>query len=681
MESSKNAHNKTPGATATGAETGGANKLVVEEDKVASTSVSSLDCGNSDFVRRDLHIPNTVDAESAMSTVGVSPSPSISADALTAGTNAVVNRGLMELHERDAIHGRHGAQKRQKRDLEHIPTDVQDTATAADDSASFSANATVAAEGMRELGSVPTFLIEQGMITVIAADKSSQANFTQAHEQHFSVRIEPNQVPQQNTTTTTTTTRDQEDAHTEGTATDVVVVAAAATRTISSSSTSNGELLVKLAATIVGNEMILDQQKEIDDLVDERRILSRKFKKKREVAVTGPKGVPVYAIGHVDSARSDSDEDVDDSRWEVKLYGTEASCTSIEDFMAAEIRVGGIMKATVVPRNHSNGMEYSVASFKVPDSQVVTVNLPFHFGTLVSSLGPVSDHRFLSWEEEFESSELEDHLSSLFDPGDGHRVVVTFDQARFDTGMLRFDPTMLAFDMMEKDDAHLEDTATDVVAATKTMPSSSTADGELLAQLAATIAGNEMLLKKKKEIDCLVDLTFNLKRKIHESREVTVTGPKGVPVYAMGHVDHGCSFMIEEEEEMNHGGHWNVELYETGARCSSIEDLLVAEIRVGGIMKATLGPDDGIVFTNMEDDWYDPDTQFGTLNLQSNFGRLLADVGPVSKQRYTVLEEEFDSSELEDHLSSLFDSEDGHREFLVTFEQARFNPGMLVFDY
>ena len=106
---------------------------------------------------------------------------------------------------------------------------------------------------------------------------------------------------------------------------------------------------------------------------------------------------------------------------------------------------------------------------------------------------------------------------------------------------------------------------------------------------------------------------------------------------------------------------------------------MAAEIRVGGIMKARLVPDLGTGFTNLAAHWYDPDTRIGTVDLEFHFGRLMAHVGPISRQRYTSLEEDFQSSELEDHLSSLFDSEDGHR-VIVTFEQARFYPGMLVFD-
>jgi hypothetical protein len=71
-------------------------------------------------------------------------------------------------------------------------------------------------------------------------------------------------------------------------------------------------------------------------------------------------------------------------------------------------------------------------------------------------------------------------------------VFVTFDEARFFPGML-------AFDIMDQEDANMEDTATDVAATTRTMPPSSTSDGELLAQLTATIIGNEMLIEKKRD--------------------------------------------------------------------------------------------------------------------------------------------------------------------------------------
>ena len=115
---------------------------------------------------------------------------------------------------------------------------------------------------------------------------------------------------------------------------------------------------------------------------------------------------------------------------------------------------------------------------------------------------------------------------------------------------------MLVFNIVDQEDAHVEDTATDVVvAATRTMSSSSTSDGELLAQLAATIVSNEMLLEKKKVIDYLVDLTFNLKRKHNEIREVTVVGPRGVPVYAIVH-DYLDGYSDEEREV--DGNHWNV---------------------------------------------------------------------------------------------------------------------------
>jgi hypothetical protein len=327
---------------------------------------------------------------------------------------------------------------------------------------------------MRELASAPTFLIKQGMRTAIAVDKSCKANVAQTHEQGFSVTMEPNQGPQQNTTT-----RDMEDTHMEGTITDVVD----ATRTMPSSSTSDGELLAQLAATIVGNEMIIDQQREISDRADETRVLWREFNKSREVTVTGPKGVPVYAIGCVeDDGYSDN----------VTLDGTEARCSSIEDLLAAEIHVGGIIKARLVHHNFNYILDCSVDSLYRPATQVLTVDLPFCICKLLVSLGPVSEQRYRSLPEDFESSELEGHLPSLFDSEDGHRVFVTFDEARFFPGML-------AFDIMDQEDANMEDTATDVAATTRTMPPSSTSDGELLAQLTATIIGNEMLIEKKRD--------------------------------------------------------------------------------------------------------------------------------------------------------------------------------------
>jgi hypothetical protein len=327
---------------------------------------------------------------------------------------------------------------------------------------------------MRELASAPTFLIKQGMRTAIAVDKSCKANVAQTHEQGFSVTMEPNQGPQQNTTT-----RDMEDTHMEGTITDVVD----ATRTMSSSSGSDGEFLAQLAATIVGNEMIIDQQREISDRADETRVLWREFNKSREVTVTGPKGVPVYAIGCVeDDGYSDN----------VTLDGTEARCSSIEDLLAAEIHVGGIIKARLVHHNFNYILDCSVDSLYRPATQVLTVDLPFCICKLLVSLGPVSEQRYRSLPEDFESSELEGHLPSLFDSEDGHRVFVTFDEARFFPGML-------AFDIMDQEDANMEDTATDVAATTRTMPPSSTSDGELLAQLTATIIGNEMLIEKKRD--------------------------------------------------------------------------------------------------------------------------------------------------------------------------------------
>jgi hypothetical protein len=61
---------------------------------------------------------------------------------------------------------------------------------------------------------------------------------------------------------------------------------------------------------------------------------------------------------------------------------------------------------------------------------------------------------------------------------------------------------------------------------------------------------------------------------------------------------------------------------------------MAAEIRVGGIMKASLVPDDGVGYTNMADDWYEPDTQLGTVNLSCSFGTLFVSVGPGSKHCY-----------------------------------------------
>jgi hypothetical protein len=58
-------------------------------------------------------------------------------------------------------------------------------------------------------------------------------------------------------------------------------------------------------------------------------------------------------------------------------------------------------------------------------------------------------------------------------------------------------------------------------------------------------------------MDYLADQTRNLKRKIHKSREVTVTGPRGPPVYAIGrdYLD-GYSTRLDEEEEVDAIGMW-----------------------------------------------------------------------------------------------------------------------------
>jgi hypothetical protein len=100
-------------------------------------------------------------------------------------------------------------------------------------------------------------------------------------------------------------------------------------------------------------------------------------------------------------------------------------------------------------------------------------------------------------------------------------------------------------------------------------------------------------------------------------------------------------------------------------------------------MKATLVPNEDFGYTNVADDWFEPDSQLGTVDLPFRFGRLLASVGLVSSQCYTSLEREIESSEREDHLlSRLFDSEGGHRQnrVFVTFHTARFYSGMLVVD-
>jgi hypothetical protein len=114
-----------PGGTPTGAGTGGAKNNVVLNTLLQVESVAGLDCDDSDPVRHDLYIPSTVDTACTMSTVGVSPSSSISGDSLMARrSTAILDRDLMGLQERDAEHGRHGAKKRQKSDPENIPGDM-----------------------------------------------------------------------------------------------------------------------------------------------------------------------------------------------------------------------------------------------------------------------------------------------------------------------------------------------------------------------------------------------------------------------------------------------------------------------------------------------------------------------------------------------------------------------------
>ena len=110
------------------------------------------------------------------------------------------------------------------------------------------------------------------------------------------------------------------------------------------------------------------------------------------------------------------------------------------------------------------------------------------------------------------------------------------------------------------------------------------------------IVSNEMLLEKKKEIDSLLDVALNLKRKTHKSREVTVTGPRGAIGRAIGHdcFNGGCPFRVEVEEEGVEESCWSVTLDGTEARCSSIKDLLAAEICVGGIVKVSHAPGNGV---------------------------------------------------------------------------------------
>jgi hypothetical protein len=198
-----------------------------------------------------------------------------------------------------------------------------------------------------------------------------------------------------------------------------------------SSSNNSNELLALLAADVLSNEIILEQQAEIEKLRSKLQSLTNKCE---TVEVTGRNGWPVYATGHLkrDGEKLLSNEQY----WDVSLQPTETCCSSMERLAQVEIRVGGAMQ---------NPIQHTVESGKLAatnqrddwydhDSQSGFVYIPFHLCHLWVNVGPISRIKYTSLPRKFGTYALTGVLSRLFDHQDDGAV--SFASVRFLTAFL-----------------------------------------------------------------------------------------------------------------------------------------------------------------------------------------------------------------------------------------------------
>lgn len=184
--------------------------------------------------------------------------------------------------------------------------------------------------------------------------------------------------------------------------------------------------LANLVSACIRDKVVHDQQQEILHLQQENANLQERQRHSRRVAVTGPNGVPVYAQGELDrDGEQVGSQDGDCPRWYVELtQNPGATCTTLQEFLGLEVRVGDTGKKMISDRRGPNdeydGLGYFVRHNSSNGLADVTLcggpGLPILHGTL----GPMSGDAFkhLDWEHgEFDLHESAEILKGVFENG------------------------------------------------------------------------------------------------------------------------------------------------------------------------------------------------------------------------------------------------------------------------
>jgi hypothetical protein len=181
-----------------------------------------------------------------------------------------------------------------------------------------------------------------------------------------------------------------------------------------------------------------------------------------------------------------------------------------------------------------------------------------------------------------------------------------------------------------------------------------------LAPFVASVLRDMVVDELQKEIH---QLRAQLAASIGSSRTVSISGVNG-EVYAEGHVD-GDGHPREGSD-----GFWQIDLKPRDIQCSSMEQFLAIEIRIGDLRKSVLEcviPDKLYGYFTR----YDPETSQATLSFTLGGASVFATIGPLSQEDFDALPYEYDQFEIFDVFSAVFKGE-GEAAVTLVFKTFQF---------
>jgi hypothetical protein len=153
---------------------------------------------------------------------------------------------------------------------------------------------------------------------------------------------------------------------------------------------------------------------------------------------------------------------------------------------------------------------------------------------------------------------------------------------------------------------------------------------------------------RDKVVDDLLEenkqLRAQLNANITSSRKVRISGLGG-EIYAEGRLDEDGHPILQ--------GYWHLDLKAGTARCSSMEQFRAIELHIGDLHKIVLASNaPGQNYGNFN--CYDPETRRADISIATFKGVcLFASVGPISKETFEEMPEEYDQLEIMDVFYSL----------------------------